>query len=344
VIESDVIVIGAGVMGGATARVLASSGVSVTLIEQFHVGHTRGSSHGRSRIFRLSYSDEMYVAMAQESMSLWRRAEQDTGTTLLTVTGGIDIGVGIEANAEALRRCGACFSMVRGADAAERWPQLDLCDQSQVLFQHDAGILAADRAVKTFVASAVLAGARLHDHARVDSLAQDDGGVTAVAGDLSFRAPVAVVTAGAWAGPLLEGAGVTLDVVPTRETVAYFRHEGATPPTVVEWGSPAVYALASPGHGIKVGEHIAGPTADPDDEGHADETSIARVAAWVARRFIRAEPEPVEAETCLYTNTTDQHFVVERHGNVVVGSPCSGHGFKFAPLVGKRLATLAFDH
>lgn len=342
-IESDVVVIGAGVMGAATARVLARSGVAVTIVEQFHVGHTRGSSHGRSRIFRLSYPDPMYVAMAQESLSLWCRAEEETGATLLTITGGIDIGDGIEAHAEALRQCGADFRMLSGAEAVDHWPHLDLHDEERVLWQYDAGIVAADRTVETFVASAVDAGAELYEGTTMEKLQQDDGGVELEAGDETFRAGVAVVTAGAWARPLLARAGIELDVLPTRETVAFFGHDEATPPTVVEWGRPAVYALPSPGQGIKAGEHISGPVADPNTRGEVDQESVARISKWVARRLPQADPNPTLAETCLYTNTSDQHFVLERHGHIVVGSPCSGHGFKFAPLLGQRLAALALE-
>ena len=343
VIESDVIVVGAGVMGAATARTLARSGAAVTIIEQFQVGHTRGSSHGRSRIFRLSYPDPMYVAMAQESLALWCRVEQETGATLLTITGGIDAGEGIEVNAQALEGCGADFRFIRGADVAEHWPQLALHDRDRVLFQYDAGIVAADRAVEAFVSSAVDAGARLHEQMKVEDLQQDVQGATLTAGGETFRAGRAVVTAGAWTRKLVGTAGIDLDVLPTRETVAYFPLNGAMPPTLVEWGAPPVYALPSPGHGIKAGEHIAGPSADPDLEGEPNDESIARVCEWVARRFPTAEKDPIHTETCLYTNTADQHFVLKRHGNIVVGSPCSGHGFKFAPLIGQRLSDLALQ-
>jgi sarcosine oxidase len=92
---------------------------------------------------------------------------------------------------------------------------------------------------------------------------------------------------------------------------------------------------------LKAGEHIAGPETDPDGEGAPDGDSVRRLESWVAERYPHAEATAHFAETCLYTNTADEHFVLERHGRVVVGSPCSGHGFKFAPLIGRRLAALA---
>jgi sarcosine oxidase len=104
-----------------------------------------------------------------------------------------------------------------------------------------------------------------------------------------------------------------------------------------------MYSLRDPEAGLKVGVHHAGPEADPNEPGEPDPQLLERISDWVARTYPDADPEPVEAETCLYTNTVDESFVLERHGRIVVGSACSGHGFKFAPAVGDRLAGLAVD-
>ncbi len=157
----------------------------------------------------------------------------------------------------------------------------------------------------------------------------------------SLRAKVAVVTAGGWARSLLQTAGVDLPVRVTRETVAYFALLDTAPLPIVEWGQPATYCLPSPGQGIKAAQHIAGPEVDPDSAPIPDRGSVEVVSEWVRKRFPTADPYPHHVETCLYTNTADESFVLERHGPIVVGSPCSGHGFKFAPLIGERLANLA---
>ena len=337
--ESDVVVVGAGIMGSATSYALSHSGLSVNLVEQFDPGHAHGSSHGTSRIFRFSYPDPMYVAMAQESLSLWRSAEEGTGQTLVITTGGLDIGEGIEANADALQSCGAPFEMVKGSDVAVRWP-VNIGDHEIALWQPDSGIALADHAVTTFLRAATHAGVRLHRSTLVERLEVTDGGVDVHCADKVLHAGVVVVTAGGWAKPILNTAGVALDVRPTRETVSYFSIS-EPPPTLVDWSDPAVYSLPAPGFGLKAGEHIAGPTTDPDQAGELSQASIERVSAWVSRRFPGADPTPTHAETCIYTNTPDEHFVIERHGPIVVGSACSGHGFKFAPLIGKRLAELA---
>ena len=340
VYESDVVIVGAGIMGSATAQALSKSGLTVNILEQFEPGHTNGSSHGSSRIFRLSYPDAMYVSMAQEALSLWRAAEEETGESLIVTTGGFDAGEAIEANADALGACGASFEMVKGADVGDRWPQIRLGPDETALWQPDAGIALADKALGAFLRVATHAGVRLHSNTRVESLELSEDGVQVHARGRTFHGGVAIVTSGGWAAPLLATAGVTLDVKPTRETVAYFSI-AESPPTFVEWSHPSIYALLAPGFGLKAGEHIAGPPTDPDLPAEANLESVERISAWVADRFPGADPTPASTDTCIYTNTPDEHFVLERHGPIVVGSPCSGHGFKFAPLIGKRLAELA---
>ena len=342
VIDADVVVIGGGVMGSAAARALARVGREVTLLERFRVGHTRGSSHGRSRVFRFSYHEPRWVRMAMEALPLWRELEEEAGERILLQTGGLDVGKQLDDHRDALAACGASFEVLDGREAGRRWPFLSFGEAATALFQPDAGVVDAERAWRAFAAGAVQAGAALREGTRVDSLAVEGDRAVIRAGGETLRARVAVVTAGAWARDLLRGAGLDIPTKPTRETVAYFRlpSEG-TPPVVVDWAHPAVYALPS-GHGtIKIGEHQAGPVTNPDEPGRPSEESIARLTAWIRARYPGADPEHHHAETCIYTNTPDEGFVLERRGPVVIGSACSGHGFKFAPWIGRRLGELA---
>lgn len=163
------VVVGAGVMGAATAMNLARAGKKVLLVERFHVGHDRGSSHGRSRIFRLSYRDAEYVRMAQEARELWRALEHDAGEMLLHVSGGLDAGEGVEQNAAALAECDAPFEIVDAYDARTRWPLAFETGES-VLWQPDAGVVLTDLAVGTFVGQAVRAGAEVQEGLEIASL------------------------------------------------------------------------------------------------------------------------------------------------------------------------------
>ena len=156
-------------------------------------------------------------------------------------------------------------------------------------------------------------------------------------------ADVVVVTAGSWIRDLVPDVPVTV----TRETVAYFKRAGPPPPSIVdlnaETGGHGMYSLHDPVHGLKAGAHHAGAETEPETEAPPDPAIVERISAWVGQRFPDVDPEPVEAQTCLYTTTADERFILERRGRVVVGSACSGHGFKFAPAVGRRLAELALS-
>lgn len=328
-------------MGAATAAALAPRGPATALFEQFETGHRRGSSHGTSRIFRLSYRDPHFVALAQDARRAWDALERSSGHSLRMILGGFDVGAGIEANVRALSACDAPFELVDGAAAARRWPHLGFEPGEPVVFQPDAGIVAADRAWRALTGAAASAGAAVLEGVRVERLEVVDGGVDVVAGDRTVRARVAVVTAGSWAAPLLAAAGIELPVRVTRETVAYYPVDGPPPEPLVEWGEPSFYGLAAPALGLKAGVHHAGLEADPDVPGDPDPGRVAEISDWVARRYPRARPEPAAAETCMYTSTPDQRFILERRGPIVVGSACSGHGFKFAPVIGERLADLA---
>jgi sarcosine oxidase len=323
-------VVGAGIMGSAAARALAGDGHDVTLYEQFEVGHTRGSSHGRSRIVRLAYPELEFVELAKESFAGWRELEREAGVELLELNGLLElVGDLAQGSSAALDAAGAEYELVDAETARRRWP-VGVPDGWTALFQPEAGIVRADRAHRAFVEGAVARGAELRERTRVESLDEVD-------------ADVVVLTAGPWVTRFFPD----LPVHTTRETVAYFRREGAALPSVVQLDpvtrGHALYSLHDHVHGLKAGAHHAGAQVGPDEEGSPDPALVRRVAEWVAETYPDADPEPVAAETCMYTTTPDEHFILERRGRIVIGSPCSGHGFKFAPAIGRRLAGLAAD-
>jgi sarcosine oxidase len=330
--DAEVAVVGAGVMGLATARVLAQAGRDVVICEQFEVGNTGGSSHGGSRIVRLSYPDEQWVRLAQESYPLWQELEAAWGRALLDQPGTLDLG-DWEANQRALSACGVPFEVLDETEIERRFAIRMESGQSG-LFQADGGIVYADLALQALLSSAVAGGAQLRERTKVESI-EDEGDTVSLDG---IRAKAVVVTAGAWA-PRLVG----VDATPTRETTSYFPFEEPVPSVIdTSTGTTHAYALAAPGAGLKAGLHQSGPAADPDEPGEPDAEIAARTAAWVEQRF-PAAGQATRVETCLYTTRPNNEFVLERKGRVVIGSPCSGHGFKFAPVVGKRLAALAAE-
>jgi sarcosine oxidase len=353
--DADIVVIGAGITGVATARALAQAGRGVIVVEQFEPGHDRGSSHGGSRIFRLSYDDPHYVRLAQGALQSWRELEAECGEQLIVPTGGLDFGPIAAENARALASCGVRHELLSGAEVAERWPIAGAATE-QALFQPDGGTTLADRAYSALLDAAVDAGAVVVDRCRVTAIEPGRGSVRVSTDGDEIIANACVVAAGAWAAGLLSGISIELPVVPTRETVAYFRLPGALAlPPVIDDAVPDAeehglrrpglinFALAEPGVGLKAGLHHAGPPADPDETGAPDPAIIRWVSKWVARRYPGIDPEPIRTQTCLYTSTADESFVLERHGRIVVASACSGHGFKFAPAFGRTIAALARD-
>jgi sarcosine oxidase len=330
----DAVVVGGGVMGLASAHALRGLGREVVVLEQFRRGHKRGSSHGATRIFRLAYDDPGWVRLAQESLSLWRDLEAESGERLLELDGLLDLTDDPAPIVAALEACGTAYELL---DPAETRRRFDLATQCcKVVLQPEAGVVRADRASVAFGR-----GLEVREETRVRALDPGDGGVRVETERGAIEANVAVVAAGGWAKELLAGAGIDLPVVATRETVAYF--ELATerpPPSVIDYRDGETYALNALGR-LKVGLHRSGPPTDPDDEGEADEDIVRRATEWAQVAFRLARPEPVAVETCIYTSTPDADFVLERHGPIVVCSACSGHGFKFAPAVGRRAAELA---
>ena len=321
-----VAVVGAGVMGLATARALSRAGVDVVVHEQFQVGDARASSKGRSRVFRIAYPDPDWVRFAQEAVAGWRRLEAESGESILQDTGLIEVVQHMgQSSTAALDACGVLWERLEPDEAERRFP-IRVPPDSLAIVQADAGFVRADRALAAFAR-----GLEIHEGSRVESV--DD-----------LDTDVVVVTAGPWVNRL---ADPPLDVKVTRETVAYFRLEDPRPvPSVITFkpeGPHDVYLLADPVHGVKGGCHHCGPETDPDEPRTPDPATVDHIADIATSVFPSAEPNPVDAEACLYTTTSDESFVLERRGRVVIGSACSGHGFKFAPAVGERLAKLAIE-
>ncbi len=352
-LDAEVVVVGGGITGIATLQALARSGHDAVLLEQFALGHERGSSHGASRIFRFAYPEAQYVRLAQRARQGWRQLEAQTGEQLISRTGSLDIGETALEVAAALAECDVPYEILDGRAAAARWP-ISLDPDEPALFQPDGGTLRADRAIAALLAGAQTAGGKVVDRTSVNRLSARADGITIETSAGALSALVAVVAAGAWGRSLLEPLGIDLETTATRETVSYFDHEHSDElPTVIDYAllpashddgnGRASYAVWAPGIGLKAGLHRGGPPTDPDLPGEVDEALVAWTTEWVSRRYPRATPNPLLSETCIYTNTVDQDFVVERHGRVVVASACSGHGFKFAPALAGTIAKLVAE-
>ncbi|KPI18985.1 Sarcosine oxidase [Actinobacteria bacterium OK074] len=345
-------VVGAGLMGAATAWQLARRGHEVTLVEAYDIGHRNGSSHGSSRIFRRAYADPFYVGLTGQAYERWRELEEDASTPLLRTTGGLDLGEGRDPEALAgLLKAAAVPCELLSADAAvERWPHIRF--DGPVLYHPDAGVVDADATVAACVRRAAGLGAEVVTGSRVTAIDVTDGPGKAVVRTDDGREIVAdavVVAAGAWLPDLqLPFALPPLRV--TQQQVFHFRQrdpEVAWPILVSKDRAMQVFGLPSGSDGgplpaVKVAEHDRGtPTTARTRSGAPDPASRERIRGFVRTRLPGLDPDPVAEATCLYTTTPDDDFVLDRHGPLVVASPCSGHGAKFAPLIGAMAADLA---
>ncbi len=345
----DAIVIGGGAMGTAAARELAGRGRATIVLERFTPGHANGSSGGPTRIFRYAYHREEYVRLAVAARESWHELEAAAGEQLLRVTGGIDVGPQAMQRADLLEDAGVPVERLLGAEARDRWPALRLPAEADVVFQPQGGVVHAAPTVMAQARLAAEAGAMVRTETTViDLVTRHDGVEVRTAGGETFVAPVAIVAAGAWAGPLLARAGIEISLIPNLEQSTHFTLEdpAAALPTVIDWLEHAEqppYLVPDPWEpgAFKVGLHRAGPATDADTRTFdADPARVARAIGYVTSHVPHAHTTG-RTDTCLYTITPDEDFVLDRVGRLVVASPCSGHGFKFVPLFGRALADLA---
>lgn len=340
----ETVVIGAGVVGTAAALELARRGHRVVVLEQFELGHERGSSHGPTRIFRLSYKDPTYVELARQSLIDWQRLDRDSGETLIEFTGGIDIGPAAVEVAESLERCEVEFEHLDPDAAKERFG-LRIPAGTPIVFQSSYGVIAAQRTVELQTDLARRAGAQFRYGIRVERVARDDsdGVVLALSnGDTAIASRV-ILAAGPWTERLAESVGFEVPLAVTRQQVAYFSNSFPALPIVIDWREEPRFLLP-PRHGadgVRAGFHALGPVVDPEDGPFApDPAEAAKLREWL-EDLTGVSHETLGLEPCLYTNAPGEDFILQKQGPVTLVSACSGHGFKFAPRIGRAAVDIA---
>ncbi len=361
----DVAVIGVGAMGSAACEALARRGVSVVGIERFDLPHDRGSSGGQSRLIRKAYWEHPdYVPLLHRAYENWRALEERSGAKVLVEAGCLYAGRGAGDLIVGTRRSASEHSLevdeVSASELHARWPQFVLPEDFEVLYEAGAGLVLCERAIAIHAELAQRHGAQIRCRERLLSWTHHDHGVSLQTDRGQVEAGHVLFTAGAWAGDLLGDLGVRLRV--HRQVIAWVWPEplerytlGALPCWAIEppdvgfqgiyYGFPALPAALDGGQrGLKLGHHWLGPTTDPEsvvrDVDDADE------ADWrpALERYLPGANGPVAgAKVCLYTSSPDEHFIVDRHptlSNVTLACGFSGHGFKFASVMGEALADL----
>ncbi len=351
----DVVVVGLGVMGSAALHRLAIRGLRVLGIERFSPGHDRGSSHGTTRIIRLGYFEHpSYVSLLREVYPRWRELEIKAGRPLLHITGIAEIGMPdsalVQGTLASARQHDLPHEVLNAAQLMARYPAFRVPPDFIAVVQPDGGFLEAEPAVLAQLALAGAAGAQVRTREVVRAIEPRPGGVNVITEDGVIDAAAVIVAAGARIASLI----ADLPVHATRQVLAWFEPLEPTlftsdrfPVFLIEGrGGAHYYGFPLHEQGVKVAKHHHfNETVDPDAYDRAvsarDEDAI---RAALADYLPAADGKLRAAATCLYTLSPDHDFIIDTlpgWPQVVVASPCSGHGFKFAPLIGEILADLA---
>jgi sarcosine oxidase len=353
----QVIVLGVGGMGSAACYYLARRGVRVLGLERFDIPHSFGSSHGQTRIIRLAYLEHpSYVGLLRRSYELWREIEGRVGEQLLFITGSLDVG---PADSQVFKgSLQSCIehelehAVLTGTELAHRFPGYQFPGDYLGVLQPEGGFLAPERCIVQYVQAAQALGADIHGREQALEWQPTANGVRVRTDRGLYEADRLVISAGAWIDrfvPMLRGLAV-----PERQVLGWFQ------PTRPERFQPGNFPVFNcqvdtgryygfPIHGVpgfKLGKyHHFGEVVDPergDDTVRPDDEAVLR--EFVGRFFPEANGPTMSLATCMFTNTPDRHFVIDTHPQfpqVVFASACSGHGFKFASVVGEILADLA---
>lgn len=355
----DVIVVGAGAMGSAAAYRLARRGLRVLALDAHAPPHRMGSTHGGTRIIREAYYEHpLYVPLVRRAYEAWAELEAESGRTLYVRTGGLMVGPedgALVAGARAAALEHGIPHELLGPDEVRRaYPQLRVPEGMAALLEHRAGLLLPEDCVEAQLALARAHGAETRFGEAAAGWTADGAGVSVTTALGTYHADRLVLAAGAWMPELLGGLALPLQV--ERQTFHWYRpaeepeaYGPARCPIALWEHAPDRFFATFPdvGGGVKAQVHHEGAFGAAADVARectpADEAPVRELL----RRFLPGAAGPLlDTSVCLYTNTPDAHFVLDLHPaspRVVVASPCSGHGFKFASAIGEVVAALALD-
>ena len=352
----DQIVIGVGGMGSAAAYELARRGQRVLGLEQFTIPHELGSSAGSARIFRFAYfEDPSYVPLMRLAFARWQALQEEFGETLLTITGGLDMGLPsgrvVQGAKAACQAHGLAHEVLSAGEAMRRYPAWRLPSGFEVVLQPDAGFLRADRGIAAHATVARRLGADVRENEPVRGWKAIGDRVEVETERGRYEAGSLVLAAGAWTSKLLNR--LEASAVPERQVVGWFKTSGpAFAPSrfpVFILDCPEMgnfYGFPDPGdEGFKLGKfRHRRQTVDPDTIDRRitpeDEAVLTRFGRYLASPMGAA----VGFKTCMFVNSPDEHFIIDvlpEHRNVVVAAGFSGHGYKFCAGIGEILADLA---
>ena len=353
----DAVVVGCGAMGSSASYNLAKRGIKVLNLERYSPNHSLGSSHGETRIFRLAYfEDTRYVPLLRRALDSWRELQRRSEKELIRLTGGLMVGgpegellTGVlrSAKANALPH-----RVLSSTEATEEFPVFRLGESCSAVHDPNAGVLFSQRCLSAFVELAREEGGEFRFNEPVIGWERKGSEFEVRTSAGTYAAERMVLCPGAWMGGL-SGGLVPLEV--ERQVLFWFDARGKEqfapsrmPVFIVEEKGPHYYyGIPDVGEGVKVARHHEGAAVDPDSvDRNVHESDALPVEAFVSGHLPLASSKPIASSVCLYSNTPDGNFVVDFHptdGGLVLVSACSGHGFKFASVMGEVVADLVAE-
>jgi sarcosine oxidase len=356
----DVAVIGLGAMGSAALYAAAGRGLHVIGIDRYEPAHRRSSSFGESRVIRLAYFEHpSYVPLLVEAYRRWRALETSSGEQVMTITGIVEAGYpgspSVEGSLRSSLEHGLAHERMTAAEVASRFPAFSLPSDWEVIFQPDAGALLPEKAIRLFVSGAKALGGEVRVSTRVIAI-EPRGDRTRIVMESGERvdAGSAIVSTGAWMGDLLPDVAAKLDL--TRQPLMWFEPRDPVlvkpdrmPIFFFQTAQDKIYGLPNLcGTGVKVASHLScGDLASAEAARAEVSLEEVRHLSEMLQHYVPAAAGPlVNTSVCLYTRSPDEHFVIGLHPQapqIVIASPCSGHGFKFSSVIGEILTDLAID-
>ena len=361
----DIVVIGLGAHGSAALWHLSRTGKKIAGIDRFHPPHQQGSSHGESRIIRQAYHENpLYVPLVQAAYPLWTELSEIAGRPIYQKSGGLLLGTSSSTVVNGARISAGThkipYEFLDATAIRNRFPEFRANEDTVAVYEHEAGILFPEAAISTFLQTAKTNGADIFTGEQVIKIDSTASGIELTTTKAKYRTQKLIVTAGAWLNSLFPELNLPLSI--RRQVLFWFADRnkstlasgssanhalGSSAPIFIWEYAPGelFYGIPDLGHGLKLGWHHGGRLIDPDelDRQIVDKAEITEMQSMAATH-LAIDPVFKKDCVCMYTSTPDEDFIIDlhpQHPNIVIASPCSGHGFKFSAIIGSILADLA---
>lgn len=356
----DVIVIGAGAMGSATAYYLSNSDMDILLLEQYELRHNNGSTHGESRVIRRTYAQSYFAEMMGEAYDLWHALEVESGLQFYRKTGGIDFGS--PNNSDLQRTIEICKSknikheILENHQLRQRYPAFNFEDDSIGLYQEDTGIVNPERTLEYLHMRSRTNGVIIQEFTPVLDIIPGKR-IQVRTTEENFSCNKLVLTTGSWVNTILHKLGISLDVQIWHLIYGFFEiqipelYKHKKFPVFINWDDEIFYGfpLNEKENMVKIAPHLSPVIPKRDLHGYEIQPNDAlkiRLSKYVKRRLNSIYSDPTLIETCYYTMTSNENFIIDflpNHKNIIIAAGFSGHGFKFTPLIGKILSDIVLQ-